>query len=247
MRGHIHLIRRGPARMIGMQQDVIEITEPSIVFLPRPETHQLVANEQIGADVVCGTVQFGEGGRNPIGDSLPNVVQVALAALPGIDALLDLMFAEAFSEQCGNQAALDRLCEVLMIHLLRYCIEHGLTQGGALAGLADSRLAKALQALHADPARDWTLAEMAAQAGMSRARFAVRFRAITGATPADYLATWRVMAARRLLLRGQALKLIASDVGYGSASALNRAFVRKLGCSATQWLREQSEHSSERR
>ncbi len=246
LRGHIHLVRRGSAQVIGASDEVIIITEPTILFLPRPATHRLVADDQRGADVVCGTVQFGGGGRNPITDSLPNVVLVALAALPGVEALLGLMFDEAFSEQCGSQAALDRLCEVLMIRLLRHCIDQGLTQSGTLAGLADSRLAKTLIAIHADPAHDWQLSDMAALAGMSRARFAVRFRDITGETPADYLASWRIMAAQRLLQQGLQLKHVAYDVGYSSASALTRAFVRKLGCSPTEWLNSNSKRIARR-
>lgn len=238
--GHIHLVRRGPARVIGIEKDVIEITEPSILFLPRPQAHRLVADDGAGADVVCGTVLFGVGRRNPVTDSLPDVVLVALAALPGVEALLGLMFDEAFSEQSGSQGVLDRLCEVLMIRLLRHCMAQGLTQGGTLAALADSRLAKALIEIHADPARAWQLPDMAAAAGMSRARFAVRFRQITGQTPADYLATWRVMTAQRCLKQGRQLKHVACEVGYGSASALTRAFVRKLGYSPTQWLDEQN-------
>lgn len=239
LRGHIHLVRRGPAQVIGPRNEVIDIIEPSILFLPRPEKHRLIADDNAGADVVCGTVLFGVGGRNPVTDSLPSVVLVALAALPGVDALLALMFDEAFSGQCGSQAALDRLCEVLMIRLLRHCIDLGLTQGGALAGLADSRLAKALVEIHANPARKWALTDMAAAAGMSRARFAVRFRDITGETPADYLTTWRVMSAQRWLKQGLPLKQVAGEVGYGSASALTRAFVRKLGCSPAEWINRQ--------
>ena len=126
-----------------------------------------------------------------------------------------------------------------MIRLLRHCIDMGLTQGGTLAGLADSRLAKALVEIHANPARKWELKDMAAAAGMSRARFAVRFRDITGETPADYLATWRVMGAQRWLKQGLPLKQVAGEVGYGSASALTRAFVRKLGCSPAEWINGQ--------
>ncbi|HCY64406.1 MAG TPA: AraC family transcriptional regulator [Oxalobacteraceae bacterium] len=237
--GHLHLIKQGPVQMLDVQREAIDITEPTLVFLPRPSTHRLVADERTGADVICGRVRFGGGGSNPITDSLPNIVLVALKKLPGVEALLSLMYAEAFSEQCGRQAALDRLCEVLMIRLLRHCINQGLTQGGTLAGLADGRLAKALIAMHENPAHDWQLAEMALMAGMSRARFAVRFREITGETPADYLASWRVMMAQRLLTQGQQLKHIAYDVGYGSASALTRVFVRKLGTSPTDWLKEQ--------
>lgn len=241
MRGHIHLVRRGSAQMIGTSGEIININEPTILFLPRPDTHRLIADDKAGADVVCGTIQFGGGGSNPISDSLPNVVLVALAALPGVEALLSLMFDEAFSAQCGSQAVLDRLCEVLMIRLLRHCIDQGLTQSGTLAGLADNRLAKALTAMHANPARNWELTEMADLAGMSRARFAARFREVTGETPVDYLASWRIMVAQRLLKQGLQLKHVAYDIGYGSASALTRAFVRKLGCSPAAWLKVQQQ------
>ncbi|MDP2440067.1 AraC family transcriptional regulator [Rhodoferax sp.] len=241
LRGHIHLIRRGPVQVIGVKHEVFDITEPTLLFLPRPDTHRLVADDRAGADVVCATVQFGGGGRNPITDSLPSVVMVKLTELAGVESLLGLMFEEAFANHNGRQAVLDRLCEVLMIRLLRYCIDQGLTQGGTLAGLADARLAKTITAIHDDPAQARDLSSMAALAGMSRARFAVRFREVTGVTPADYLASWRVMTAQGLLKKGRQLKHVADDVGYGSASALTRAFVRKLGCSPTEWLRGEEE------
>lgn len=246
LRGHLHLVKHGSVQVIGVKNEVFQITEPTLLFLPRPDIHRLVVDDQAGADVVCGTVQFGGGGRNPINDSLPDVVQVELKSIPGMDAILELMFDEAFSEYNGRQAVLDRLCEVLIIRLLRYAIEQGLTQGGTLAGLADSRLAKTLMAIHDEPARDWQLSSMAALAGMSRARFAVRFREVTGETPADYLASWRVTTAQRLLKSGLQLKHVADDVGYGSASALARAFARKLGCSPSEWLKGQQDLSAER-
>lgn len=239
LRGHLHLVKRGAVQVMGAQPAVISITEPTLLFLPRPQTHRLLADSQAGSDVVCGTVQFGSGGHNPITDSLPNVVRVALADLPGAEALMTLMFDEAFSEQLGGQAALNRLCEVLVIRLLRHCLEQGLTQGGALAGLADPRLAKVLRALHKEGERPWTLADMAALAGMSRARFALYFHEITGETPAHYLVCWRVMRAQSLLRRGVPLKHVAYEVGYSSASALARAFMRELTCSPTQWLKAQ--------
>ncbi len=235
--GHLHLIRHGPVQVIGVGPATFTITEPALLFLPRPKAHRLVADERSGAEVVCGTVQFGGGISNPITASLPSVVLVTLEHLPGVEALLGLMFDEAFTEQDGRQAVLDRLCEVLMIHLLRHCVAHKLTQGGTLAGLADTRLAKALSAIHQAPERNWSLIDMAAKASMSRARFAVHFHQVTGETPADYLAGWRIMLAQGLLRRGRPLKHVAHEVGYGSASALTRAFQRKLGFSPGVWLK----------
>lgn len=241
-RGHLHLIRSGDVQVRGVTRRRFAVTEPTLMFLPRPDQHRLVADERAGADVVCATVQFGGSGINPITASLPDLVMVPLSQLPGVDALLDLMFDEAFHELPGRQGVLDRLCEVLMVRLLRHCMVQGLTQGGTLAGLADTRLGPVLAALHESPELEWDLPGMAQRAGMSRARFAVRFREVTGATPGDYLAGWRIQTAQRLLTRGEAIKQVAEAVGYGSASALSRAFVRKLGVAPGEWVAQQEPH-----
>lgn len=236
-RGHVHLIKRGPVQLIGGAESGLLITEPSLLFLPRADEHTLIADDKLGADVVCAAIQFGAGGANPISDSLPNLVVIPLRELSGAQPLLELLYEEAFSDYSGRQAALDRMCELLLIRLLRYCLDKGLVNGGALSGLADPRLAKALTAVHANPAKEWELTEMASLAGMSRARFAVRFREVTGETPANYLASWRIVIAQSLLRAGRPLKHVSADVGYGSPSALTRAFVRKTGVSPTHWLK----------
>ena len=240
-RGHVHLIKRGPVKLTGGREGTFEITEPTLLFMPRPDAHRLIADDRDGADVVCASIQFGGGGHNPITDSLPPLVLVPLADLPGAQALLELLYDEAFAEHCGRQAALDRLCELLLIRLLRYCMDQGLTQGGTLAGLADPRLAKALVAVHEDPTRGWELSDMAREAGMSRARFAVHFKEVTGDTPVDYLASWRITLAQGMLRAGRPLKHVALEVGYGSASALTRAFIRKIGQPPTHWLQRAEE------
>lgn len=239
LRGHLHLIRRGSVQVRGVTRRRFDIDQPTLVFLPRPDHHRLVADHEVGADVVCATVQFGGSVVNPVSASLPDRVMVPLAQLPGVEALLDLMFSEAFHEQPGRQGALDRLCEVLMIRLFRHCMTSGLTQGGALSGLADLRLRPVLEALHESPQRQWDLPTMASLAGMSRARFAVRFREVTGDTPADYLTRWRLLTAQRHLAKGLPIQQAAFEVGYASASAFSRAFVRKLGVAPGQWLRQQ--------
>jgi AraC-like DNA-binding protein len=239
MRGHLHVIKQGVVELIGAKREKFEVTEPTLIFLPRPDVHRLVADSLAGAEVVCGTVFFDAGGGNPITDSLPDWVLIKLSETQGIEQLLDLMFEEAFNQDDGKQAALDRLCEILIIRLLRHCITQGLAAGGTLAGLSDSRISKALQAIHAEPAHPWTLEEMAKTAGMSRARFAVHFKALTGTTPANYLTSWRLMLAQKLMKKGLVLKLIATEVGYGSSSALARAFSRALGCAPLEWLHSQ--------
>lgn len=237
-RGHLHLIEQGPVDLIDDQGRTQRILQPTVLYMPRPERHRLVADDTRGAKVLCATVQFGGGdNHNPISDSLPPLVQVALDQLDGAQAILELIGDEAFHEQAGAQAAVDRLCEVLIIKLLRHCLEAGLATDGMLAGLADARLAKALAAIHREPVRAWTLVALASEAGMSRARFAARFHEVTGSTPADYLTGWRISCAQKLLRSGRAVKQVSAEAGYGSSSALTRAFVRKVGMPPSEWLR----------
>lgn len=235
--GHLHVIEQGPVTFIDAQ-GTRRIEVPTLLFLPRPEPHSLVVDEPGGAQVVCATVRFGGASRNPISDSLPALVSVALRRLDGSAPLLDLIGQEARVGGAGAQVAVDRICELLMIRLLRHCLAEGITTGGALAGLSDARLAQALAALHRDPTRGWDLAGMAAEAGMSRARFAARFREVTGETPADYLASWRMTVAQGLLRRGRPMKQVSLESGYGSSSAFVRAFSRRVGMPPSRWLKQ---------
>ncbi|AEG91467.1 AraC family transcriptional regulator [Ramlibacter tataouinensis] len=237
-RGHLHIIEEGPVDLVQADGAAQRIDRPTLLFMPRPQQHRLVADDSLGAKVLCATVQFGGCNNNPISDSLPPLLAVRLQDLEGALPLLGLLAREAFGGRPGAQAAVDRLCELLIIQLLRHCLRQGLTTGGTLAGLSEPRLARALVALHREPTRAWELADMAAQAGLSRARFAARFREVTGQTPADYLAGWRMTIAQHLLRSGRAMKQVSAESGYGSSSAFIRAFVRKVGVPPAQWLRQ---------
>src|SRR5205823_526644 len=81
------------------------------------------------------------------------------------------------------------------------------------------------------PGERWTLPALANQAGMSRSRFAARFKAITGASPIDYLICWRMLlACERLSLGIESVAAISASLGYESESAFSTAFKRVIGC-----------------
>lgn len=234
--GHVHLLRQGSLDVIDERGGTTVVGEPSVLFYPRPLAHRLQARDSTGAELVCASVAFGTGEENPLVRALPARLVVPLARLPGLEPTQQLLFAEAFDKRCGHGAVVNRLTEVLLIQVLRYAIEQRLVDGGLMAGLADPRLHKALAALHAEPSRAWTLASMAAQAGMSRARFAAHFARCVGVPPGEYLTGWRLGLARTLLRRGLPVKQVAADVGYASASALGRVFSRRVGASPGAWL-----------
>ncbi len=105
-----------------------------------------------------------------------------------------------------------------------------------MMGLADPRLARALVAVHRSPCDEWPLAKMAEIAGMSRSAFAAAFKAATGATPAAYLADWRLSLAASMMRGGRPVKQVAAELGYASASSLSKAFRQRMGASPREWL-----------
>lgn len=239
--GHLHLINSGAVRISTERAaDVLlDVKTPTLLLLSQPQRHRITTDEQEGAEVICGTVQFGEVGVNPVTLSLPSLVIAELKSIPAAESCMQMLLTEALSEAKGQQAIMDRLCEVLTIYVLRYCIDTGLAKGGALAGLADRRLSKALQLIHQDPTGPLNLDFMANIAGMSRARFAAHFKDVIGETPAEYLTLWRLSLCQKLLMKNISIKQIASEVGYRSASALTRAFVRQFGCAPSEWQKNQ--------
>lgn len=236
-RGHIHVLQAGQLTLKGPDGRAVLITQPSLLFLPRPSRHQMIANEDEGAQLHCASLEFAGGRDNPLAASLPDLLVLGLDEMPMLTNTLTWLFAEAENNICGRDAVLDRLFELLIIQLLRYLLEHRELSTGMMAGLADLRLARSLVQMHNAPQRGWSIAELASESNMSRASYAAYFRDVIGQTPADYLLSWRISLAQKRLREGRPITLVADEVGYESPSALARAFRRKTGVSPREWLK----------
>src|SRR5262249_53671906 len=131
----------------------------------------------------------------------------------------------------GRSAVLSHLTQIICIQALRIWIDRiPLESKGWLRGLTDPRIALALQAIHHDPGRHWTVASIAREAGMSRTMFAVRFKALMGQSPIEYVSRWRVHQALSLLEQdGEKLKSVIAACGYKSATAFRIHFQRHVG------------------
>lgn len=144
-------------------------------------------------------------------------------------SVLEMLALETESPGLGSEAVISRLFELLFVHAIRaYSAQAGGPTPGWLSAIADRHLARALEAMHRAPARDWTVELLAQTAGMSRSGFAARFKTVVGQSPLDYLTQWRIYCATRLLLKGNiALSEVARQVGYESVAAFNRVFRRE--------------------
>jgi len=142
----------------------------------------------------------------------------------------------------GAGVVLAKLSEVLFVETLRRYI-NALPPGqtGWLAGARDPFIGQALALLHKTPAHPWTVEDLARRVGLSRTRFADRFRHFLGEPPMAYLARWRVKLGAELLQSTEnSVAEVAATVGYGSEAAFNRAFKRELNCPPAQWRRQRN-------
>jgi len=236
--GQLHLVRSGPVIFRHEGEAPLYVNEPAMVFYPRGTAHTLEIPEGACANLLCADICFEDGGANPLAQALPACLYQPLAGMPALAHTLELLFAEAAAKAQGRDVILDRLCDVLMIQVLRHEFEAGTLSIGLLAGLADRQLAPALRAIHARPHEPWQLETLAREACMSRARFTEHFRNVVGMPPGEYLTRWRIGVAQDLLRKGMPVKVVSSQAGYTSAPAFTRAFTSLVGVSPRQWLKE---------
>jgi AraC-like DNA-binding protein len=151
--------------------------------------------------------------------------------------LMQLLGEEAIGTKPGREVMLQHLLEVLLIEALRSAPEL-CGSPGLLRGLSDERLAVALRGMHASPGRNWTVAELAREAALSRSGFHDRFQTAVGMAPMEYLTAWRLALAKNLLRKREAsVREIARQVGYNSASAFSVAFLRDVGVTPAHYAR----------
>ncbi|MCX5514614.1 AraC family transcriptional regulator [Kaistia algarum] len=139
----------------------------------------------------------------------------------------------------GSFLLVQHLAHMMLLQALRLHLnDRGSGRVGWLFALADRQIGQAIGAMHGDPAHRWTLQELAAQAAMSRSTFALRFKAMVGSSPMEYLTRWRMLlAADRLTHSADPVSAIAHALGYESESAFSTAFRRAMGCSPRQYGR----------
>jgi len=155
----------------------------------------------------------------------------------GIDPLLGLYCREGRSQAPGSRAATAELLKLLFIEILRNRLSGQIRNqrpcgGNTLLLAFEPSLRAAAEAIHFEPGRPWTLAQLADLSGLSRTTFAVRFQSVAATSPLAYLTRVRMLKAVDLLERTTAtLEAIAGQVGYGSEAAFSTAFKRELGVS----------------
>ena len=163
---------------------------------------------------------------------LPPIVHIRDA--PGQTALrwsVERMMTELRDPLPGGYLIIEHLAQMMLVQALRMHLADAAGSGvGWLFALADRQMSIALNAIHGDPAQRWTLQDLASRAGMSRSSFALKFKAIVGTSPMDYVLQWRMaLAGNRLETSKDPISVIAPSLGYASEAAFSTAFKREIG------------------
>lgn len=172
--------------------------------------------------------------RNLLTDFLPSVMHLRKGT-PGLKRWMyhtvELFRTEHQARSMGHCSILSRLSEIVCVQVLRIWMEQLPPDAkGLLKGLTDDRIGRALQAIHSEPARRWTVASLAHYCGMSRTGFAVRFKTLVGESPMVYVARWRMHHAVGLFEKGTgSLKRVVAAAGYKSRSSFRLNFKRQFG------------------
>jgi len=152
---------------------------------------------------------------------------------------VERMMQELRERQPGGFLVAQHLAHMMLVQALRLHLAEEASRGvGWFFALADKQMGAAINAMHDDPARRWTLEELAVCAGMSRSTFALKFKATVGTSPMEYLTRWRMLlAGDRLVNSSDPISVMALSLGYESESAFSTAFKRVMGCSPRQYGR----------
>jgi AraC-like DNA-binding protein len=158
-----------------------------------------------------------------------------------LSMLVQLVGEESNDRKAGRELVLTRLVELLLIEALRSAPAED-APPGLLRGLADARLAPAMQQMHRHVSRPWTVSQLARTAALSRSAFFERFTRTVGLPPMEYLLAWRMAIAKDLLHRDDlGVAEVARRVGYGSASTFSTAFSRHVGQPPSRYARSHAQ------
>ncbi|MCG8670591.1 MAG: AraC family transcriptional regulator [Pseudomonadales bacterium] len=244
-----HLIGRGQA-WLHMEGEPERCLSPGdLVVFPHDSQHilshsaDLPIPEQVNAELqqdegpitrlICGFFEFRSPALWPLLDALAAVIVLDLSdmsSMPSARAIIDMMVSELNQEKPGHYAVVNQLAVLLFVEVIRHQITSGQVKHGLLAALFDKHVGKALNRIHHQPEIPWTLASLANEAALGRSTFAQRFTSMVGVSAMQYLTSWRMAEATRMLQTTTLSMLsIAEKSGYESEAAFRKAYRQKTG------------------
>jgi AraC-like DNA-binding protein len=181
----------------------------------------------------CGAMRFNLDPLHPLLAMMPEVMRACDLAHsdPAVLAMLEAMEREVALDRIGACGILARLADVLAASIIRAWVECACSDAtGWIAAVRCPQIGRVLTAIHREPEREWSVAELAGVMGASRSSFIDKFSSAVGETPARYVARVKMFQARHWIARdGMRVAVVANRLGYDSEASFSRAFKRIIG------------------
>jgi AraC-like DNA-binding protein len=206
------------------------------VIVQPPSSGSAISDTDANADdvdiLIGGRVDLNPTGRELLLRALPPLAHVGSSSAVGaqLRGHVQRLFSEIVADRVGADFAIRQYGQLLVLDVVRGFMQDADMPAGWLKVLTDEKLRPALALIHEQPAKSWSLEDLARASSMSRTTFAQRFRDVAGTPPLAYLINWRMLLAQRELRDGDTrVGSLAFDLGYGSESAFSTAFKRHVG------------------
>ncbi|WP_266182043.1 AraC family transcriptional regulator [Dyella humicola] len=256
---YFHIVTRGHCLLDRPGNEPLELTEGDVLVLPHGDTHAVrsrlrnqyshepflvefensirkksTATMSVETELVCGRLHFEAAAKGLVASVLPNVIVLKAAngvSLERYRALMSAIQEELDSGRPGSLAIATDIASALFVMMLRNYLElQRTTESGLLKLLADRITSKAVQAMVREPARAWSLDDLADLAATSRATLVRSFRKTSGFAPLAFLSELRLGLVHQRLQSGrEPLAKIAIEAGFQSEASMSRAFHRRFG------------------
>ncbi len=250
-RATFHMVERGNCWLhMADQVEPVSLSGGDLVVFPHDAQHTLSNSPQPpaadfprnrlpdpdaagpGVTLICGYFEFERHSWNPLIAAMPELMVIRneeASSIPLMETLGRFLCYEVETRQMGSSLLIDKLSEILFIHVVRSHVETSNDQG-FIAALADPQVGKALGRIHESPAENWSVESLARAVGMSRSAFSERFSRLVEISPMQYLTRWRMTQANELFLNTeQSVAQVALQCGYQSEVAFAKAFKKHFG------------------
>jgi AraC family transcriptional regulator, activator of mtrCDE len=243
--GDILLLPSNPRHVMHDASGAVPLPVRNRAFLNLTISENLSSDERL--DLLCGHFAIAPPHDRILRSYLPPRLVVHAGAPAGrkdtaeqLAGLVAVMRSESADDHLGGRAMLNALSTAMFALVLRLASEVEDAPRGLLALAGHPRLAPAVAALFNEPARAWSLPDLACLCNMSRATLARQFQEKLGTSASELLTDIRMtLAANELKKSSLSTGAVAEAVGYQSEAAFQRAFKSHMGVTPTRWRKMQ--------
>jgi len=189
--------------------------------------------------LICGHFSFREGADHPLLRALPDhfiITPADRAENPLLEDVMRILLRQVFATNGSSIASVTRLSETMFIEILRMNLVGDESYDKIMSAFSDQKISRAISLIHSNPNKGWTVESLASEIGMSRTRFAHRFKELIQMGPMAYLFEWRLQKSLQLLESSTLnVQQIALETGYKSSAAFSRAFSGQFDCTPSEY------------